>query len=107
MKIKSDDIAPQSFGIGNGAFGLTFVGRLIYRSVFGLLVVLLFFAQTEAAPGEAMLTDAPLKSIQAGANALTAAVLPVYRIKLRVQPATAVEPLRNSNRFLPKSIESG
>lgn len=89
MKIDTDDMGPESFGIRNSTFGLAFVGRLICRSVFGLLVALLFFSQTEAAPGEVVLTDVPLKSIQAGASSLASALLPVYRIKLRVHLANS------------------
>lgn len=77
-------MGPESFGSRNSIFGLTFVGRLICRSVFGLLVALLFFSQAKAAPEEAVLTDVPLISIQAEANSLAPALLPVYRIKLRV-----------------------
>ena len=65
------------------------MGRLIYLSVFGLVVALLFFSQSEAAPDEGVLTDVPLKSIQAGANSLAPALLPVYRIKLRVHLANS------------------
>jgi hypothetical protein len=91
MKIQSVDISPESFGIGNNTFGLTFVGRLIYRPVFGLLVVFFFFSQTKVALGEVVLTDVPLKSMQAGANSLASAsaLLPVYRIKLRVHLANS------------------
>jgi hypothetical protein len=89
MKINSGDMGPESFGSRNSIFGLTFVGRLIYRSVFGLLVTLLFFSQTEAASEEVVLTDVPPKSIQVGANSLAPALLPVYRIKLRVHLANS------------------
>ena len=82
-------MGPESFGSRNSIFGITFVGRLIYRSVFALLVALLFFSQAEAAPEKVVLTDAPLKSIQAGANSLDPNLLPVYRIKLRVHLANS------------------
>jgi hypothetical protein len=57
---------------------------LICWAVFGLLVALFIFSRTEAAPDKAVLTDAPLKSIQAGASSTAPPLLPVYRIKLRV-----------------------
>jgi hypothetical protein len=89
MKINSGDMNPESFGSRKSMFGMTFVGRLIYRFVFGLLVALLFFSQTEAAPGEGVLTDVPLKLVQAGVNSPAPALLPVYRIKLRVHLANS------------------
>lgn len=82
-------MSPESFGSRNSMFGMTLVGRLIFRFVFGLLVALLFFSQTEAAPGEVVLTDVPLKSIQARASSPASALLPVYRIKLRVHLANS------------------
>jgi hypothetical protein len=84
MKMNTDDMGPKSFDICKSTFGLPLVGRLIYRSVFGLLVTLLFFFQTEKSLAEVVLFDASLKSIQAGAHSLASTLLPVYRIKLRV-----------------------
>ena len=89
MKINSGDMGSESFGSRNSIFGLTFAGRLIYWSIFGLLAAPFFFSQTEAAPEDVVLTDVPLKSIQAGANSLAPALLPVYRIKLRVHLANS------------------
>ena len=50
MKINSGNMCPESIGSRNNRIGLAFVGRLIYRSVFGPLVALLFFSEAEAAP---------------------------------------------------------
>jgi hypothetical protein len=80
---------PESTDSCNSKFGLTFVGRLIYLSVFGLLVT--FLSVTEDSLGQRAQSDAPLKSIQATENLLAPALLPVYRIKLRVH-------LTNSSR---------
>lgn len=67
----------------------TFMGRLICRSVFGLLVALLFFSEAEAAPEKTVLADASPKSIQAVASSQVPALLPVYRIQLRVHVANS------------------
>jgi hypothetical protein len=89
MKIHSDEMVRESFDIRISTLVISFMGRLIYRSVFGLLVVLFFFSRTEATPEEAVLTNHPLKSIQAGTKALASALLPVYRITLRVHLANS------------------
>lgn len=90
---------PESYGNRNSLIGLPFWGRLIYRLGFSLLVALLFFSATEAAPEIAVRTNASLKSMQqAEANSLAPTFLPVYRIKLRVHVA-------NSRRS-PQEFES-
>jgi hypothetical protein len=83
------DICPESFGRFRNIIGLPFVGRLAYRFVLGLLAALFFFSQAEAAPVEAALTDAGLKSAQAGVSGQAPTLLPVYRIKLRVHLANS------------------
>lgn len=69
LMIKSPgNICPESFGRLRNVIGLTIVGRLAYRFVLGLLAALFFFSQAEAAPVEVVLTNAGLKSAQAGVS---------------------------------------
>lgn len=98
MNINFDDMCPESFSSRNSIIGLHLLGRLICRSVFGLLVALLFFSEAEAAAEKAVLADASLQSNQAGANSQASPLLPVYRIRLRVHVA-------NSRRS-PQEFES-
>ncbi len=79
----------ESLDYCNSLIGLHLFDRLICRLVFGLLVALLFFSEAEAAPENAVFTETSLKSIQGGANSQTPALLPVYRIKLRVHVANS------------------
>ncbi len=87
MKKDPGDIWPALFGSRRNKIGLFFMGCQFYRSVIGLFVALLFFSQAEAAPEEAVLNDALLKSNQAVVSRPAPALLPLYRIKLRVHLA--------------------
>ncbi len=83
------NICPESLVILRKMSGPASIGRLFCRSVRGLAVALLFLSLAEAAPEAAGPTNALLTSNQAGASRPAPALLPLYRIKLRVHLANS------------------
>ena len=89
MKKNHADICPESLAIPRNRSGPAFMGQLVYLSVFGLVMALPSLSLAEAAPEETVLTNALLTTDQAGVSRPAPALLPLYRIKLRVHLANS------------------